>query len=190
MDAQHLKPCRKLTAFMDLRQLLSTGLHIWHLHLLLCFQHHFVDALQQPALPVATLLLYSSIIEQRKHVLLKSLQKSFKTVHIKQWFGLGRLFSVIPFQALLITLWKHRRFQKNTSSMGPLLMQVPLRPLSVSGYSGPEVHAWTFHIKMCCTLFTLFVTNLYSPASLLGPSVQLALNTNIYSNGFYSTTGM
>lgn len=37
-------------------------------------------------------------------MLLKSLQKSFKTAHIKQWFGLGQLFSVIPFQALLITL--------------------------------------------------------------------------------------
>lgn len=107
MDAQHLELCRKLTAFMDLRQLLSAGLHIWHLHLLLCFQHHFVDALQQPALPVATLLLYSSIIEQRKHMLLKSLQKSFITVHIKRWFGLGQMFSVIPFQAFLITLWKH-----------------------------------------------------------------------------------
>lgn len=46
----------------------------------------------------------------------------------------------------------HRCFQKNTSSMGPLLLQVPLRPPSVSGYSGPEVHAWTFHIKLCRTL--------------------------------------
>lgn len=107
MDFQHFKLCRKLTAFMDLRQLLSAGLHIWHLHLFLCFQHHFVDALQQPALPVATLLLYSSIIEQRKHMPLKSRQNSFKTVHIKRWFGQSQLFSVIPFQALLITLWKH-----------------------------------------------------------------------------------
>lgn len=178
MDAQYLKLCRKLTAFTDLRQLLSAGLHIWHLHLLLCFQHHFVDALQQPALPVATLLLYSSIIEQRKHKLLKSLQKSFETVHIKRWFGLGQLFSVIPFNH---TVKAHRCFQKNTSSMGPLLLQVPLRPPSVSGYSGPEVHAWTFHTQIVLYAFGGggFVTNLYSPASLLGPPVQLAFNTNI-----------
>lgn len=111
----HLNLCRRLTAFIDLGQLLSHGLNIWQLHLLVCFQQHFVDILQQPALPVATLLLYSRVMQNIWNICswnhccnhLKTLH--FIKLHKQTWkyfmsdtngVALCELFCVIPFPSL------------------------------------------------------------------------------------------
>lgn len=49
-----------LTPFFDVRQLPGHSLKICEQHLLICFQHHFIDVLEQSALPVSAFLLNSS----------------------------------------------------------------------------------------------------------------------------------